>query len=135
MMTREEALIWTRTAWRSSGLVWGVSDCMISCADYGRLVTGRDPAAMWRGLYGSRDEALKIIADAGGVARLMGLGLSSIGARSVSEPSRGDLVCAAIAGEEIGGLCLGSMVAFRRPIGAIELPVRLLKLSGAWVLE
>jgi hypothetical protein len=134
-MMIEEAVRQTRNLWRSSALIWGHSDCMISCADYAQLVTGSDPAAIWRGCYTTREGALEIIAAAGGVSRLMGLGLASIGARPIAAPGRGDLVCAAVHGEEIGGLCLGDVVAFRRPSGAIELPARFLKFSGAWGLE
>lgn len=133
-MTIEEAIRQTRNLWRSSALIWGASDCMISCADYAYLRTGSDPAAIWRGCYTTREGALEIIAAAGGVARLMGLGLATIGATAIAAPGRGDLVCAAMNGEEIGGLCLGDVVAFRRPEGAIELSVRFLKFSGAWAL-
>lgn len=133
-MTKEEAINQTRKLWRASSLQWGVSDCMISCADYAMLITGLDPAAAWRGCYDSRAAAGKIIDAAGGVARLMGLGLATIGATATADPMRGDLVCVALGSDEIGGLCLGDVVAFRRPDGVIELPRRLLKLSGAWAL-
>jgi hypothetical protein len=133
-MTLEDAVRQTRDLWRSSALIWGVSDCMISCADYALLRTGSDPAAIWRGCYTTREGALEIIAHAGGVVRLMGLGLATVGARPIAEPARGDLVCATIGGDEIGGLCLGDVITFRRPSGAIELPKRLLKISGAWAL-
>lgn len=137
MMALDAAVREARNLWRSTAFAWGLTDCQMSCADFGLLVTGSDPARLWRGTYCTEEGARAVIAAAGGVVAMMEQGLATIGAQSIlghAEPQCGDIVCGRFPEAEIGGLCLGRVAMFRRPTGAIEIPMRLLKLSGAWAL-
>jgi hypothetical protein len=136
-MTIDAAVHEARNLWRSTAFAWGFTDCQMSCADFGLWVTGSDPARLWRGTYCTEEGARAVIAAAGGVVAMMGQGLGMIGAQSIlgrSDPRCGDIVCAKFSDAEIGGLCLGRVTMFRRPTGTIEIPTRVLKLSGAWAL-
>lgn len=133
-ISKDVATVATVHLWRSSMLRWGVSDCIMSCADHALLITGKDPAATWRGAYASPEEAADILNSAGGGAALMGLGLATIGVAQTDAPVYGDLICAQLGPHEIGGLCLGGKGIFRRPAGTVELPLRAFKLLGAWEL-
>jgi hypothetical protein len=44
---------------------------MLFAADWALALTGRDPAAAWRGTYCSKEEAIVIIHEAGGMMHLM----------------------------------------------------------------
>lgn len=49
---------------------WGVWDCCLWGADGVRAVTGFDPAAPWRESYGTREAALRLLRELGGLQGL-----------------------------------------------------------------
>lgn len=49
---------------------WGSKDCCLMAADLVQAITGKDPAAVFRGTYSSRLGAARIIAKFGGVEAL-----------------------------------------------------------------
>lgn len=64
-------------------VVLGEHDCMLFPGGWLLELTGRDPAAEWRGSYSTPLEAAQIVASEGGMAGLMGKGAESIGAYRV----------------------------------------------------
>lgn len=49
---------------------WGEHDCCLFGADVVRAQTGRDPAEKWRGTYGTASEAVRLLAELGGLDAL-----------------------------------------------------------------
>lgn len=66
----------------------GRNDCMLFAADWVRLMTGKDPAAAWRGRYSTKGEAETIIANAGGMIELVG---GQVEWPRANEPMPGDI--------------------------------------------
>lgn len=89
-------------AWQKSvTMEWGVCDCTLFCADWVEYLTGRDPAAPWRGTYSSRAGAQAHIAAAGG---LPGFGGAIGWPRVRGEPQAGDIAVLVIrAGPNVPG--------------------------------
>lgn len=56
---------------RRAGFAYGLNDCAMFASGAIEAMTGEDPAASWRGTYGSRDEAEAVLADHGGLAALV----------------------------------------------------------------
>ena len=120
----------TLDLWRRSPFIWGQTDCLMAVANHVRDITGRDPAASWRGTYSDRAGADIHLAAHGGGLALAGHAMAGIGLDPVSEPKRGDPVVSKIAGHEIAGLWLGDRAAFMSaPRGMIEVRAAIL---GAW---
>lgn len=70
---------------------WGTHDCMLFAADWVRELHGIDPAAPWRGTYGSADEAKTIVDNAGGMAPLIHAAVTPLGWQGVGGAARGDI--------------------------------------------
>lgn len=65
-------------------MVWGTCDCAMWVADWCVLVTGRDPAAAWRGRYDSERGYLRMIARLpGGLIGMADRGAASVGIRQI----------------------------------------------------
>lgn len=131
-MQIEPVLTATLRDWRRSRFVWGVSDCMLSASDYAGQLTGADPGAAYRGTYDDEAGALAHVEAAGGGAAILGGAMTGAGLMPITEPRRGDVVCAQVGTAQIGGICLGDFCAFRMERGVIELRTRLLTIVGAW---
>lgn len=58
---------------------WGRYDCVLFAADCTWALTQKDPAAPWRGAYSDEAGAARLIAEAGGLSRLVETALSGIG--------------------------------------------------------
>lgn len=54
---------------------WGLRDCALFAADCVCVVTGKDPAAAWRGQYADEAGARQLIESAGGLAALVEIGM------------------------------------------------------------
>lgn len=67
--------------WRVS---MGARDCMLFPADWVLAVTGRDPAAKWRGHYKTEIGAARIIRREGGEIELMRRGMISVGCTEIA---------------------------------------------------
>lgn len=69
---------------------WGAADCTLFAADWAQWVTGRDPAARWRGGYSSARGAQCLLAGTGGlIAGAAALGWERAAAGGV--PRSGDI--------------------------------------------
>lgn len=132
-MDREAVLAATLAEWRRGTFVPGQTDCLLSCADYARTLTGIDVGAHWRGSYTTEAQAMAIVASYGSAAILLGGALRLAGFEPVDKPEAGDVVVIRIGQGEFGGLCVGSQrVALRLPKGVLETRVRDGAIVGAW---
>lgn len=96
----------------------GVVDCTMFAADWAATWGLGDPAAKWRGLYSTDEEARCLIARAGGLLNLFQQGLASIGIDGVNDPIEGDVGVIRAVGmdrreEHIGAIWTGRRWAFR----------------------
>jgi len=68
-------------------------DCCIWAADWVLKRTGIDPAADWRGRYGSRREYMRMLLARGGLVRVAAQGLADVGAQLIepAEAAPGDV--------------------------------------------
>src|SRR5215217_2946844 len=107
MSIRTIAIETVRT-WRRAGHVYGLSDCLLKVAGYGQSLCGVDIGAPWRGTYSTEEEALAIVR-AAGEAVVVDLGTA-----------------------QVGGIVLDGDVAVGIARGVEQLPLRLIKVSGAW---
>lgn len=128
----ETVLTATLRDWRQSSFVWATDNCLMSVGKYARDLTGIDPCAEWAGSCQDEASALAVLDAHGGGNAILGGAMTGAGLSSVSEPRRGDVVCARIGGAEIGGLCLGAFCAFRMERGVMELRTGFLEIVGAW---
>lgn len=74
--------------------VWGGMgghDCTTFCARWVEEVTEKNPAAGLAGTYATAEEANAIIERAGGVERLVGARLESLGFSRTTDPQDGDI--------------------------------------------
>lgn len=132
-MRHEAILTATLRDWRRTRFVWGVSDCMLSAAAYGGALNGTDPGAGYRGRYDNEAGAMALVEAAGGGAAILGGAMTGAGLSPISEPQRGDVVCAQIGHDQIGGICLGDFCVFRTPgRGVVEIRTSRLMILGAW---
>lgn len=97
----------------------GTVDCLMRCADWAAALTGKDPAAGWRGTYSTAAGAWRIVTRAGGmVAHVAGL-LEPLGWRRTDTPDAGDIgvVLSAVSIEgavvEIGAIRYGPRWSMR----------------------
>lgn len=131
-MEIDAALAATLRLWRRTAHVYGHSDCLLSIADYGRLLTGADIGLPWRGTYSTEAEAVEIVRKAGGAASLLGGALTRAGMVPVDTPERGDALVVQVLNLEAGALHLGQRVAMRLPRGVTEIRADLVDILGAW---
>jgi hypothetical protein len=59
---------------RARPFAWGSHDCCLWAADAVQAVTGRDPAAQWRGTYSSEIGAFRVVLALGGLPAIAALG-------------------------------------------------------------
>lgn len=98
-------------------LIWGVSDCLLTPADWCRARGLPDPAAAWRGTYDDEDGAEAVLAAHGGMVPLMNAALGSIGVRTLSHGVRraqaGDIAAVTVLGPR-GPAIVGAIRTERR---------------------
>jgi hypothetical protein len=99
--------------WRFEALVrqrmhtpfaWGVQDCCLFAADAVATITGRDPAAAWRGTYSTALQAARLVAELGGlraIGTMAGPGIPPLSARV------GDIGLVQSHGQALLGVCTG----------------------------
>jgi len=63
---------------RARPFEWGTHDCCLWAADAVQALTGRDPAAQWRGTYSSELGAFRIVFKLGGLPAIAALGGAEI---------------------------------------------------------
>ena len=123
----------TVRAWRRAGHVYGLSDCLLKVAGYGQSLCGVDIGAPWRGTYSTEEEALAIVRSAGGAVPLLGGALMASGHfRPVDHVAFGDAVVVDLGIAEVGGIVLDGHVAMGLARGVEQLPLRFIKVVGAW---
>ncbi|WP_272848015.1 DUF6950 family protein [Paracoccus saliphilus] len=91
---------------------WGVQDCTIWVADWCMIRWGMDPAARFRGTYGTEAEA----------EALTGTGLVDLVAPEIPLPRKdvpeiGDIGVIEIAGRRVAAIWTGTHWTFRTPRG------------------
>ncbi len=117
----------TRALWRRSKFIWGQTDCIMAMCNHVLAVTGKDPAAPWRGTYSDEAGAVAIYQPFGGVLGLVRHGMDF----GTGTPIDGSAVVASIAGVEVAGVMMGSRIGFMTPRGLIEMRAPILE---AWIL-
>lgn len=106
---------------------WGVHDCCLWAADAVRAQTGVDPAQAWRGRYGTAREALRLLAELGGlraVAAAAGEPIAPMAARE------GDIGLLQRPDRELLAVCAGEVWLAPGPTGLV--PVPLSAATAAW---
>jgi hypothetical protein len=126
----EEAIAATLDRWGRCPFLRGSTDCDMLMADYVQMLTGKDPAAAWRGRYDDDDGAEDFIRLAGGNLALVEQCMASIGLSPVSEPLRGDVVVVDIGSDQITGLFLDPMTAMKTKRGVLR--TRRFPILKAW---
>ncbi|TPW31174.1 DUF6950 family protein [Pararhizobium mangrovi] len=119
-MNIEEAIAATLADWHANPFGWADANCDFSVADYVVRLTGRDPAAEWRGRCSGESEAHRLKDEAGGNAALIRQGMLSAGACVVDTPALGDVVACRLRGLELPGIYLEPYAAFRSPAGVLR---------------
>lgn len=115
--------------WRRSRFVWGQTDCVMATANYVRDLTGKDPAAAWRGTYDDEGGAVALYGAFGGVLGLVSHAAHLSELQSLDAPVAGSPVVCDLGGKEIAGVWLGDRVAFMSLRGCVEMRAKVL---GAW---
>ena len=101
----------------------------MSVADYVLGLTGIDPAAKWRGVYSTEEQARAFQDEAGGNLELVRDGMLGAGFSEIEQPTVGAVVVADV-GSQVTGIWTGRGAMFRRPgRGVAEMPAKIL---GAW---
>ncbi|WP_133251529.1 DUF6950 family protein [Zavarzinia aquatilis] len=70
---------------------WGSHDCTLFAADWVLAVTGTDPAAGWRGRYGSADECRARLLNAGGLEAVVARAMTAARFSETDAPVTGDV--------------------------------------------
>lgn len=98
---------------RNRPFEWGAHDCMLFAADAVVALTGRDPAAEYRGAYDSALGASRIADPFGGYAGLIDHCLAGIGSRlgNMKFAQRGDIALIGTGNGPAAGVVIGSRVA------------------------
>jgi len=91
----------------------GVSDCILTVADWIVLNGYPDPAEPYRGRYSTARERRKLIVEAGGIHALMAAGSSRSGLRSTERPHPGDVGLIRLGRRKIAAICLGERWAMK----------------------
>jgi hypothetical protein len=120
------------------GFRWGKHDCMLFAADWVLALTGRDPAAAWRGTYFDEASAAGIVAWNGGEGALLRRGLEAAGGWQVAddEPREGDIVLVRLpnhAGMVAAGIGAGGgKVATLTRTGLVVWPANEANVRAVW---
>lgn len=120
----------TLALWRRTPFVWGQADCILSVADHVLAVTGKDPAARWRGSYKTEEGATALAESYGGVLPLCEFGMFDTGFPKAA-PADGYPVVCQVGPHEIAGIWHRDRVAFRTPRGVLQSPAEVL---AAWAI-
>lgn len=117
--------------WRKTAFIWGVSDCLISLADY-LIICGYDDFAIpFRNTFEDEYGANEHIENYGGEDKI----IDTTGLLNVDEPVRGDIVLLKINDKKISGLCTGKNIAFRTMRGVVEIKQSFLEILKAWKVD
>ena len=109
---------------------WGKRDCCLFPADWVRLNRGTDPAAAYRGRYGSETECAAVLERGGGLAAVASAGAALAGLQPVEQPESGDvgvvrvlsLVGDRYEAVQVGAIFTGRRWAVLTPDGLLTLP-------------
>lgn len=120
----------TMRAWRREPHKYGESDCVLSAAAYFVRLGAADRMPAFTGTYSDNDEAMVILAEYGGMERMM----EFIGGTPINgPPERGDIIgLVADTDYVIPALCTGDGVAARLERGVIEVNLRFIQWRGVW---
>lgn len=120
----------TLREWRRHSHQYGVNDCVLSAAAYFVSIGAAAAMPSFTGTYTDNDEAMVILAEHGGMERMMEV----IGGTPVEgPPQRGDVIgLVADADYVIPALCTGDGVAARLERGVIEVRLRFVQWNGVW---
>lgn len=121
----------TLRKWRTTALIWGKTDCMLSINDYLVDCGYPDYGVPFRGLYDDEDGARRYIEDAGGELAIMRRPQLAI----TQKPERGDIMLIGLQRQRIAGLCTGDAVAMRLHRGMCEVNIKFLNIIEAWKVE
>lgn len=129
-MTRADRLRAHVDAAANSPVVWGESDCTAFAAAWVATETGR-PLAL--PAYGSRDEAERLIAAAGGLSAAWGEVLSRSGFAQTGAPALGDVGVIETTKGEVGVVfAAGGFALWRSEAGVM--PIRPARVVAAWAV-
>lgn len=119
---------------RDTPFAWGCQDCCLFAADAVLAITGRDPAAAWRGCYADEAGAEALLAAAGGLETLAQAVLARFGAAECPPAlaQRGDVVLARLGNADGLGVVLGQDIAAPALRGLAFLPFAAAR--RAWVV-
>jgi len=108
---------------RERPFAWGVNDCALGAADAVLAMTGVDYAAEFRGAYFSKRNAARLLAERGGLERLVTQALGDpLATPKLSQ--RGDVVLVhAGAGGPALAVVLGAHAVAPGPGGAVFVPM------------
>lgn len=116
--------------WRRHPHQYGVNDCVLSAAAHFVRIGAAKEMPWFAGTYSDNDEAMAVLAELGGMERVMEM----VGGTPVDgPPQRGDFI--GLTGETdypIPCLCTGDSVAARLERGVIEIRLRFVKWQGVW---
>ena len=130
-MKIEEVIAATLERWHRAPFSWATDHCDFGMADYVLALTGRDPAAWWRGRFCDEAATMAHVEAAGGNLNLVTEGMASIGIEPrQDEPQRGDVVVVNVSGRQIAGLYLDPFTALRMERGVLR--TRRFPILRAW---
>lgn len=105
---------------------WGETDCTMWVADWCVIRFGHDPARMFRGTYGTEEQARDLVA--GGLANLISPFMPPL--REKTSPAPGDVGVILLAGRETSAIFNGKLWAIRTERGLFEGPLKPIKIWG-----
>lgn len=111
---------------RAEPFRWGAHDCCLFAADAVLALTGRDPAAAWRGRYATEAEAEAVLAEAGSLVETVALACAAAGLPEIPAPAaarRGDLALINQGNQPAMGVVLGEAIAAPGPDGLACVPL------------
>lgn len=111
---------------RNQPFAWGEQDCCMFAADCAQALTGRDPAALWRGRYATEAEAEAFLAPGGGLEGTVAAAMALFGAEEVPPlmAGRGDWALVLVGNQMLVGVVLGGLIATTGDDGLAFVPLR-----------
>lgn len=122
---------------RVGGQTWkpGAHDCCAFPADWAIECGWPDPMAEWRGQYTTEDEALALIAEAGGLAELFRRGMASAGIPLAAKAVAGDIAVIRLDDEhEAGAVFTGKRWTFAAVRGFAASSIDPAYISAIWAV-
>lgn len=119
---------------RGRAFRWGSADCCLLAADAVQALTGRDPAAPWRGSYTDEAGARALLEEHGGLRGLISTALGPA-TNLPAMAGRGDVGAALLpgmGGEEIACVVTAQGLLVRPERGLALVPRSLLR--AAWIV-